>query len=227
VLFRRRDRPPLGDRLRALVAPRGGWRRAGTYLGHRMRRIPDTPHRIALGLACGVFVSFTPFFGLHFFLAAGLAWAVRANVLASLLGTLFGNPLTFPAIAWVSLALGRRILGDGASGRDFGRVFDAFAEAIGGLRDGLLSLFGLATADWRKLAVLFDDVLLPYALGGLIPGVVAAIAAYWIARPIIRAHQRRRRARFGPDGPRAPGAGAAAPGTYSAPSRTEREADPQ
>ncbi len=146
---------------------------------------------------------------------------MRANVLASLLGTLFGNPLTFPAIAWVSLALGRRILGDGASGRDFGRVFDAFAEAIGGLRDGLLSLFGLATADWRKLAVLFDDVLLPYALGGLIPGVVAAIAAYWIARPIIRAHQRRRRARI------APGAGAGAAGTYSAPSRKEREADPQ
>ena len=36
---------------------------ASSISGHRVRRLPDTPHRIALGFACGVFVSFTPFFG--------------------------------------------------------------------------------------------------------------------------------------------------------------------
>ena len=71
MVFKRRDKPPLLSRLREAVLPRRGWRRGIEYLGHRVRRLPDTPHRIALGFACGVFVSFTPFFGLHFVLAAG------------------------------------------------------------------------------------------------------------------------------------------------------------
>ena len=62
-------------------------------------------------MASGVFVCFTPFFGLHFVLATAIAWAIRGNILAALLATFFGNPLTFPIIAEVSLEIGSRILG--------------------------------------------------------------------------------------------------------------------
>ncbi len=122
MVFRRRDRPPFLTRVRELVYPRTGWKRAIEYIGHRIRRIPDTPHRIALGFACGVMASFNPLFGLHFVIAVALAWAVRGNLLAAMVGTFVGNPLTFPLIASVSLPLGRRILGHGASGRDFTRT---------------------------------------------------------------------------------------------------------
>ncbi len=196
MVFKRRDRPPFLDRARDFFYPRRGWGRAIEYIGHRVRRIPDTPHRIALGFSCGVFASFSPLFGLHFFYAALLAWALRGNVLAALIGTFVGNPLTFPLIASVSMALGRRILGYGGTGRDFGRITDAFAQAGEGLWDAFLSLFGYGAPDWRKLSAFFTDVVWPYQVGSLLPGIVASIAAYYLTRPLIGAYQAARRKRL-------------------------------
>jgi hypothetical protein len=67
--------------------PKGGWTRAATYVKHRLNRLPDSPHRIARGIMAGVFTVFTPFYGLHFFMAAGFALLLRGNVVAALLGT--------------------------------------------------------------------------------------------------------------------------------------------
>ena len=55
------------------VWPRGGWARAFHYVKHRMRRLPDSPERIARGVWAGVFVTFTPLFGMHFVFAVLLA----------------------------------------------------------------------------------------------------------------------------------------------------------
>ena len=74
--------------------PRGGWGRAARYVQHRLHRLPDTPETIARGIFAGVFTTFTPLYGLHFIVAATLAWLVRGNIIAALLGTFFGNPLT-------------------------------------------------------------------------------------------------------------------------------------
>lgn len=157
MVFKRRDKPPVLTRLREAVAPRRGWRRGLEYLGHRVRRLPDTPHRVAFGFAVGVWASFTPFFGAHLLLAAAVARLLRGNVVASLIGTLVGNPLTFPLIAAMSLALGRRILGHGAAGHDFTRVSDAFREAMDGLWSSLLSVVGLGEPRWRMLGPFARD----------------------------------------------------------------------
>ena len=192
-MFRRRDRRPLSARIREAVYPRRGWRRSVEYVGLRVQRIPDTPHRIALGFASGVMASFTPFFGFHFFIAAALAWLLRGNVLASLIGTFVGNPITFPIIASVSLSLGRRVLGYGVTGRDFSRVVDAFVEAAFALWAGLLAVIGLGESGWERLVPLFNDIIWPYFVGGLLPGLIAAIASYHVVRPLIGAYQARRR----------------------------------
>lgn len=196
MVFKRRDRPPFLERARAFFYPRRGWGRALEYLSHRVRRIPDTPHRIAFGFACGVFASFSPLFGLHLVYAAFLAWLLRGNIVASLIGTLVGNPLTFPIIASLSMTLGRRILGYGGSGRDVGRISVAFKEAGEGLWEGLMSLFGRGTPEWHKLDAIFTDVLLPYQVGGLLPGLVLAAASYYLTRPLIAAYQKARSARL-------------------------------
>ena len=175
MVFKRRDKPPLISRIRELVLPRRGWRRGFEYLGHRVRRLPDTPHRIALGVACGVFSSFTPFYGLHFVFALVVARAIRANMIAALIGTAAGNPLTFPFIAPVALGLGRRILGHGAGGHDFGRISDAFAQAFAAIKLGVLSLFGRGESEWYKLIPFLRDILWPYFVGGLLPGLAAAV----------------------------------------------------
>ena len=196
MVFKRRDRPPISTRIREAVLPRGGWRRAIEYLAHRLRRLPDTPHRIAFGHAIGVFVSFTPFFGIHVGAAIGLAWVLRANVVASVIGTLAGNPVTIPLIAPIALGLGRKILGYGVTGRDPSRIQDAFGQFFTGLWDSLLSLFGYGDSEWYKVLRFVEDVIWPYLVGGLLPGLIAAIASYYLTRPLVGAYQTRRRARM-------------------------------
>lgn len=196
MVFKRRDPRPWSARMREAVLPRTGWRRAFEYLAHRVRRIPDTPHRIALGFACGAFVSFTPLFGVHVFAAIALAWALRANVFAALVGTAIGNPLTFPLIASVSLTLGRMMLGGGGTGRDYGRVAEAFEQAGEALWRGALSLFGAGTAEWDKLGAFGADVVWPYFVGGLLPGIVVATGSYYAVRALVAGYQAARRVRL-------------------------------
>ena len=43
-------------------------------------------------------VSFTPLLGFHFVLAVVFAYLIRGNFIAALIGTVVGNPLTFPFI---------------------------------------------------------------------------------------------------------------------------------
>ena len=170
-MFRRRDPLPWQNRLREILSPRKGWKRNYHYLGKRMQRLPDSPHRIALGFACGVLTSFTPFFGLHFVIAAALALVARGNVLASATGTFVGNPLTFPFIAASSLWMGRQLTGI------------RFSEPQHGWTLGWL---------WDNL----DAIFLPYLVGGILPGLAASIGFYLLLRPMIAAYQNRRRLRL-------------------------------
>ena len=62
MVFKRRDKLHWVENLRAYILPRTGWKRTLTYMAHRLKRLPDTPERIALGLAFGVFTSWSPFF---------------------------------------------------------------------------------------------------------------------------------------------------------------------
>jgi uncharacterized protein (DUF2062 family) len=101
MLFRRREQPGQWDRVRLWVWPRRSWRRSALYYVKRVLRLSGTPHAIALGVAIGVFASFTPFIGFHLFLTFAVAWLLRANMIAGAFGTAIGNPLTFPLI-WAS-----------------------------------------------------------------------------------------------------------------------------
>lgn len=196
MVFKRRDRPPLIERIREFLYPRKGWRRPFEYLGHRVRRLPDTPHRIALGVACGVFASFSPVFGFHLVLAALLALVLRGNILASLLGTFVGNPLTFPFIATISLTTGREILGLSGHAREFNWLVESFSNALNGLWHAFKSIFGYGHPDWALLNDFWINIFLPYLLGGTIFGLIFGVAFYFLSRPVIAAYQNRRRSRL-------------------------------
>ncbi|MEO0999442.1 MAG: DUF2062 domain-containing protein [Pseudomonadota bacterium] len=196
MVFKRRNPLTLLERLRGWIYPRGGWRRGFEYLGHRVRRLPDTPHRVALGLACGAFVSFSPLFGLHFFYAMLCAWLLGGNIVASLIGTFIGNPLTFPVIAWISLGLGRWMLGLGGDESEFAAIAGAFAEAANGAWATAKSWFGYGPSAWDRLVVFLREVFLPYFIGGLAPGALAAALVYYLTRPLVAAYQRRRRTKL-------------------------------
>lgn len=192
MVFRRRTRRSLGQILIELVYPRGGWRRAASYVGHRLSRLPDTPERISRGIAAGVMVCFTPFFGLHFLLAAFIARVIGGNILAALLATFFGNPITFPIIVEISVQFGNWILGQGGA-MHFPHVMRAFAYASGELWYNISALFSENEPNWFRLRLFFWRVFLPYTLGGIGPGLAASVIMYYISLPLIRAYQARRR----------------------------------
>ena len=55
-------------------------------------------------------VSFTPLLGLHFILAIIFAYLLRANYIAALLGTIVGNPITFPFIWGLIYKVGAAVI---------------------------------------------------------------------------------------------------------------------
>lgn len=195
MVFKRRDKRGVGQHVWDAFFPRKGWRRAIEYIGHRVKRLPDTPHKISLGFACGVFVSFSPLFGLHFLYAAICAFILRGNVLAALLGTFFGNPLTFPFIATVSYRLGRALLGQTADEAAILGLREALVSGLHGVWHSLLSLVGLSGPRWDEVREFIDHVFTPYFVGGLGPGIASGLVCYILARPIVAAYQKRRRAK--------------------------------
>jgi len=193
LVFKRRDRKPVLRGLWELVWPKGGWGRAAQYVRHRLSRLPDPPERIARGIWAGVFTTFTPFYGFHFFIAAGLAFVFRGNILAALLSTFFGNPLTYVPIGVVSLTLGHWILGSEMQLDVEASLGEKFGHAAKELFTNLWTYGAGGTRDWSELHLFWNDVFYPYMIGGLLPGALTATICYYVALPLIRAYQKRRR----------------------------------
>ncbi len=102
MVFRRRRKMRKSERLRSILWPKTGWKRSSKYILYRLLRLSAAPDAIAGGLAWGGAVSFTPFIGFHLIMAFSLARIFGHNVIAAVVGTMVGNPWTFPFI-WALL----------------------------------------------------------------------------------------------------------------------------
>ena len=186
MVFKRKKKQTTLGFLKSLFFPEGGWRRAIEYLSHRIKRLPDSPHRIALGLSFGVFASFSPFFGFHFVLGALLAYVFKANIFASILGTFFANPITFPFIAAISVRMGVFILDQ------FPFLKSDKNSANTWLLDSQLNGLGVFE---KFLVEVYFDKFIPYAVGGTICGIITAFVIYILSKPLINSYQKRKRKR--------------------------------
>lgn len=193
MVFKRRDRRPIWKLALEALWPRGGWGRAARYVQHRLHRLPDPPERIARGIFAGVFTTFTPFYGLHFIVAGSLAFIMRGNIIASLLATFFGNPLTYLPIGIVSMKTGYWLLGLNRDPSLHGSLGEKFAEAGEELWRNLMTLFNGGNPDWHGLSIFYHEVFFPYMVGGIIPGIVTGLIAYYLSVPVIRVYQNRRK----------------------------------
>ncbi len=196
MVFKRRNRRPWWKVLYEAVWPRGGWKRAFYYVKHRVRRLPDPPHRIARGIFAGVFTTFTPFYGLHFVIAALIALIVRGNVVAALLATFFGNPLTYVPIGVIALNTGHFLLGSQLKYGVDKSLFANFRDAGRDLFDNFIAIFTDQTTNWSGLAQFWHDVFFPYLIGGILPGLIAGLIAYYLSVPVISVYQNRRKGRI-------------------------------
>jgi hypothetical protein len=145
----------------------------------RLLAIDDPPERTALAFSIGVFIAFSPFLGLHTIMATVLAFLFRFNKVAIYSGTFINNPfLTLVPIILASYGIGALFMG---------RPMGLPAEGLELLKDP-----HLLTADyWRRLFRHSFDVLLPFAIGGMVLSVVCSLAAYPLTLRWLRARKRR------------------------------------
>lgn len=193
MIFKRRDPKPTLKAVAEFLWPRGGWSRAFQYVKHRMRRLPDSPERIARGIWAGVFVTFTPLFGMHFVLAVILAKMMKGNIVAALMATFIGNPLTFVFIALSSLKTGHLILGTDLDEGELSALSRKFGDAGSDLWHNFIAIFTKADFDWSGLAIFSREVFYPYLIGGILPGIICSTIAYYLMVPLLKAYQKRRR----------------------------------
>jgi uncharacterized protein (DUF2062 family) len=171
MLFRRREAESFLERMRVHLWPRRSWSRSSRYVVHRLRRLSDSPHAVALGFAAGAFSALTPFLGTHMVMAALIAWVIGGSIVAAILGTFLGNPLTYPLFWYLTYQAGNLMLG----GKVKARHID--------LSNGIFQ---------SSLAKLWP-ILKPMTLGCIPVGLALAVLSYLLVKPMVEAYQHRRR----------------------------------
>ncbi|MBN1437275.1 MAG: DUF2062 domain-containing protein [Sedimentisphaerales bacterium] len=80
------------------------------FIIYRVLHADDSPHRIALGIALGLFIAWTPTVGIQMMLVLAAATLLRANKLVGVPLVWISNPLTIVPIYFFNYCLGRYIL---------------------------------------------------------------------------------------------------------------------
>jgi uncharacterized protein (DUF2062 family) len=144
-------------------------RRAIEVLVH----LEDSPHRIALAFAIGVWIAFSPLLGIHTGLALAIAFLFRLSRGPILLGAYLNNPWTLAPMYMAGTLVGCLMCG--------------------------VSVEGLAEIDWSLHGHAFYEALIdglrpylwPFILGNTTLGIVSAVAAYVTVRAVLERRRRR------------------------------------
>ncbi len=139
---------------------------------HALLLLDDTPHRIALAFAIGIWIAFSPLLGIHTGMALAIAFLFRLSRAAMLFGAYFNNPWTIAPMYTAGTMLGSWMLGVSPSG--IGSISweaegDAFYKSL-----------------WQGL----QPYIGPYFLGNTVLGILAAIPAYFLLRAILLRRRR-------------------------------------
>ena len=132
----------------------------------RLGELSEPPRRTAAAFSVGVFLSFSPFFGLQ--IAAGVltAMALRLNRLAVLAGLCANGPWVMVPWYVATTLLGGLLLGV------------PLGEDAGARIGGLLELPIYRAAFWETAVALVRPVFWPFVLGSTLGAGVVAVLAY-------------------------------------------------
>ena len=147
----------------------------------RLLAIDDPPERTALAFSIGVFIAFSPFLGLHTIMATALAFLFRFNKIAIYTGTFINNPfLTLVPIIIASYAVGAFLLR---------RPLRLPAADLALLKDPHL----FSGDYWRQLFTHGWELLLPFAIGGMVLSIICSLIAYPVTLKMLQARHRKDR----------------------------------
>lgn len=174
-MFARRHKKTTWQKVKAWLWPSMGWRRLFQYFRYRMGRLKGTPHSIACGFAWGAAISMTPFMGFHIVLSILFAWVSRGGAVSAALGTVVGNPWTFPFIWEGTYLLGKKMLGHGGASLQ--------ASKLVMLTDSHFL---------EMLAHNFWSIIWPMSLGSFVLMPFVWVLFYFPMRRVISDYQKRR-----------------------------------
>ncbi len=117
----------------------------------------------------------------------------RGNVLASAIGTFFGNPWTFILIWLADYEIGVSVIHSLGYGADL-KVLSM--EELGVTMGHVLQFMSFSGAvTWSDLAVDFEQVFIPMLIGGIVLGLIAWFVSFFLTFWAVkgwRAHRTKR-----------------------------------
>jgi uncharacterized protein (TIGR03546 family) len=121
-------------------------------------KVKDTPHRIAMAFALGVFMGISPLLGLHTIGAFFIAWLLRLNRLVAIIGVYITNPWTIVPIYTFCIWVGARLTG---------------LEKI------------IPAVNWNDVSFMvfmgeLKHLIIPFLVGSIVVGSISAIISYFI-----------------------------------------------
>ena len=126
---------------------------------YKIFRIKDFPESVAIGMAWGASVSVTPALGFHLISCYLGTWIMRGNLIAATVGTIVGNPWTFPFFFYLDYKI------------------------------GVLFLFDEMDSYELKLKFLFenfDKLFLPTFVGSIPIAIVVWLTTYYITKNLLK-----------------------------------------
>jgi hypothetical protein len=153
-------------------------KRVERFFIYRVLSLDDTPHRIALGVAIGIFVAWTPSIPAQMVSVIALSWLLRANKLVGLPFVWITNPVTILPIYGPNLLLGQWILGKPVG--NFSALYGAMHFGGGPIET--------AQIWWSAIA----PILVELWVGSLIVATILGVMTYFTMYRIIVVWRRRR-----------------------------------
>lgn len=125
--------------------------------------IKDTPHRLALSFAVGVFIAISPLLGLHTLMGLAACFFSRFNKFALFVGVYITNPWTIIPIY-------------------------TFCTWVGALIMGVD--LGVLEIDWANIGFMtiikdLESIILPFFLGSTVVSVAASLLSYPVFRSAV------------------------------------------
>ncbi len=144
------------------------WRYAGIRLGRRAIGLDDTPYRVAMGTACGLFCSVLPTLG-QTVVGVALARLLGGNIVICLVWSWFNNPFTLLPLVFGCYRTGAWLLGLPPVG---------WTEISADLTGSVTRLFT------------------PLIVGSLVVGILLGAVGFAVMHPLVTRLQRRRAERI-------------------------------
>jgi len=153
---------------------------------HHILHADDSPGRIALGAAIGMFVAWTPTIGAQMLIAVSLAAFLGANKAVTLPVVWITNPVTVVPIYWFNYRLGYFLItGDWHSGGAVrGKIVEMCRASLG------TNIF--SDTYWRDLTRLMVDIGWPLWTGSIFTGLILGLITYVAIRQIVLRHRFRK-----------------------------------